>query len=72
MPLTGIRLLFEALVQCTRVMCKCEKQENGSRVCNNLDDFRRKPSEIAGREIWCIAKSPVCNAAMLDSASHAS
>jgi hypothetical protein len=34
MPLTGIRLLFETLVQCTRELCKCEKRENGSKDCN--------------------------------------
>ncbi len=34
MPLTGIRLLFETLVQRTRLMCKCEERQIGSKDCN--------------------------------------
>ena len=34
MPLSGIRLLFETLVQCTRLLCKCEVGAKGSQVCN--------------------------------------
>lgn len=46
MPLTGIRLLLETLVQCTRELCKCEIRENGSKDCNVKPIFFREPSEI--------------------------
>jgi hypothetical protein len=46
MPLAGIQLLFETLVQCTRELCKCEMRENGSKDCNLKPIFFREPPEI--------------------------
>ena len=57
MPLSGIRLLFETLVQRTRVMCKCEMCENGSKDCNLIRAFSREPLESAPHISCCIAKS---------------
>ncbi|WP_146107637.1 hypothetical protein [Porphyrobacter sp. HT-58-2] len=44
MPLTGIQLLFETLVQRTRELCKCEKCENRSKDCNRIFAQRREPA----------------------------
>lgn len=57
MPLSGIQLLFETLVQRTRVMCKCEMCEIGSKDCNRIRRFFRETSEFAPRFLCCIAKS---------------
>jgi hypothetical protein len=66
MPLTGIRLLFETLVQCTRVMCKCEMREIGSKDCNACRAIFQEPNGIP-RSFFCrIAKSMDRGAAMLD------
>ena len=59
MPFAGIRLLFETLVQCTRMMCKCEMREIGSKDCNPITGEIREPSEIAYLKICCTAKFPV-------------
>jgi hypothetical protein len=72
MPLTGIRLLFETLVQCTRVMCKCEMREIGSKDCNESGAIIREPAGIARTLLCCIAKSPARDAGMLDSGGPAS
>jgi hypothetical protein len=66
MPLTGIRLLFETLVQCTRVMCKCEMREIGSKDCNACRAIFREPYGIAVGFLRCIAKLMDRGAAMLD------
>jgi hypothetical protein len=62
MPLTGIRLLFETLVQCTRVMCKCEMREIGSKDCNRIRTVSREPPEFARHFSCCTAKSPASRA----------
>jgi hypothetical protein len=46
MPLTGIRLLFETLVQRTRMLCKCERREIGSKDCNEIAAFLQEPAHI--------------------------
>jgi hypothetical protein len=72
MPLTGIRLLFETLVQCTRIMCKCERCRIGSKDCNESGQFFREPVENALPLLCCTAKVTACDAAMLDSGGPAS
>jgi hypothetical protein len=72
MPLIGIQLLFATLVHCTRVMCKCEKSEIGSKVCNQGEVLRREPADLARGKSCCVAKCPWRSAAMLDSARRAS
>jgi hypothetical protein len=62
MPLSGIRLLFETLVQCTRVMCKCEMREIGSKDCNQLIRDFREPAELPRRFACCTAKSRIARA----------
>jgi hypothetical protein len=59
MPLTGIRLLFETLVQCTRELCKCEKRENGSKDCNASATEFREPHDIPRGKMCCTAKTPI-------------
>jgi hypothetical protein len=56
MPLTGIRLLFETLVQCTRVMCKCEMREIGSKDCNDFRAFFRELVDCRRDFSCCTAK----------------
>jgi hypothetical protein len=56
MPLSGIRLLFETLVQCTRVMCKCEMREIGSNDCNDSPAFFREPVVFTTDFLCCTAK----------------
>ncbi len=56
MPLTGIRLLFETLVQCTRVMCKCEIREIGSKDCNRKMRIFREPADFPRHILCCTAK----------------
>jgi hypothetical protein len=62
MPLSGIRLLFETLVQCTRIMCKCEMREIGSKDCNQLMADSREPLEFARRFLCRTAKSHIAYA----------
>ena len=50
MPLTGIQLLFETLVQCTRDVCKCEMRDDGSKDCNLCG------SKNPGNRLICRAK----------------
>jgi hypothetical protein len=59
MPLTGIRLLFETLVQCTRELCKCEKCENGSKDCNACRAIFREPSDFQRGKMRCTAKTRI-------------
>jgi hypothetical protein len=59
MPLTGIRLLFETLVQCTRELCKCEKRENGSKDCNALPPDFREPHDFLQGKMCCTAKTRI-------------
>lgn len=62
MPLTGIRLLFETLVQCTRVTCKCEMREIGSKDCNQKWSISREPHDFATLFLCCTAKTPMTRA----------
>jgi hypothetical protein len=62
MPLSGIRLLFETLVQRTRVMCKCEMREIGSKDCNRIRAIFREPNEIARYVLCCTAKTRAAGA----------
>jgi hypothetical protein len=57
MPLTGIRLLFETLVQCTRIMCKCEIREIGSKDCNRKWSDSREPHDLTLHFSRCTAKT---------------
>jgi hypothetical protein len=67
MPFPGIQLLFETLVQCTRMMCKCEKSEIRSKDCKPGQPDFREPVRNSCEKICCAAKSPGGHAAVLDS-----
>ena len=71
MPLPGIPLFSKRMVHRTRLLCKCEYNRNGSKLCNSLQAIFREPTEIIKTNKWCAAKSCVHLAAMLDSTLRA-
>jgi hypothetical protein len=72
MPLSGIRLLFETLVQCTRDVCKCEMRQIGSKDCNENLAINREPHEIDTKPVCCTAKWRMQRAGALDRNRRAS
>jgi hypothetical protein len=66
MPLTGIQLLFETLVQRTRDVCKCEMRDIGSKDCNGRSEFFREPIALLTKFLCCIAKRGASHRRPLD------
>jgi hypothetical protein len=56
MPLTGIQLLFETLVHCTRAFRKCENLQKGSKICNLIVRFCGNLPRIRESGGWALCR----------------